>query len=199
MRVIGLTGGIGSGKTAVAERFRTLGIPLIDTDEISRQLTRTGGAAIPALVSAFGADVLDTSGALDRAAMRQRAFSDNNIKVQLEAILHPLIRRMCDEALSEVAKAHQPYCLLAVPLLFESMSYRGRITSSLLVDCPEALQLARVAQRSGLGETEIRRIMATQLPRALRLQLADDVISNAGKLTDLDSRIAELHTRYSRR
>ena len=198
MQIIGLTGGIGSGKSTVAELFVEQGAGLVDTDEVSRHLTGSGGAALQALQAAFGDPILAADGALDRAAMRERVFSDPRARAKLESILHPMIRRDCDAALSATARAGHPYCLLAVPLLFEGMSYRGIVSSTLLVDCPVSLQIARVTKRSGLAEAEVARIIAAQLPRALRLQLADQLVWNASDIAALHQPIAKLHARFTR-
>lgn len=195
MRVIGLTGGIGAGKSAVAERFVALGAGLVDTDQIAHQLTAAGGEAITPLVAAFGADSLTTSGALDRVAMRARAFRDPETRKRLERILHPLIGAAASQALA--AQHLKPYCLLAVPLLFEGLTYQNLLASTLLVDCPIALQIERVAARPRLNAADAERIIAAQLPRAVRLQMADDVICNHGTLAALDAPIGRLHARYT--
>lgn len=191
--VVGLTGGIGSGKSAVADAFAQRGIDVVDTDVLAHQLTAPGGAALPALVAAFGADVLDAHGALDRAGMRRRVFADDNARRQLEAILHPMIRaesdRLCRQALS-------PYVILAVPLLFESGSYRERCDRILVVDCPESLQQARVMARNGFSASQVSAIMDAQATRAQRLSIADDVLVNDRGLDDLNAEVERLHAAY---
>ncbi len=192
--LIGLTGGIGSGKSAVAERFAAHGATVVDTDAIAHALTAPGGAAMAAIGAAFGDGVIAADGRLDRAAMRALAFSDPAARRRLEAILHPLIRSESDR---QCGLATSPYVILAVPLLIESGSYRERCDRICVVDCPEALQIERVRARNGLPVEQIEAILAAQATRAARLAAADDVIDNSGSLTALDRRVAELHTRYS--
>jgi len=191
--IVGLTGGIGSGKSAVAERFARHGVAVVDTDAIAHELTGPGGAAMPTLVAAFGAEVADGRGALDRAAMRRRVFADGSAKARLESILHPLIRQLSDERCRAAAG---PYVILAVPLLVESGTYRARCDRILVVDCPESLQVSRVMARSGLAATEVEAIMAAQASRTQRLAAADDVIPNDGGLEALDARVERLHADY---
>jgi dephospho-CoA kinase len=191
--VIGLTGGIGSGKSTVAALFAGRGATVVDTDEISRSLSAAGGKAMPEIGAAFGPGVIAPDGSLDRAAMRQLAFADEAARARLEAILHPLIRA---EAGREIASARGDYVLLAVPLLFESRGQLQQVARTLVVDCPEELQVARTMARSGLSEPEVRAIMAAQWPRWRRLQCADDVVANAGDLDALVPQIEELDRRY---
>lgn len=191
--VIGLTGGIGSGKSAACARFAELGAAIVDTDDIAHQLTAPGGAAISALRAAFGDAVIDPRGALDRPAMRALAFADGDARARLEAILHPLIRA---ESARRCAAASAPYIILAVPLLIESGDYRARCTRICVVDCPEALQIERVRRRNALDEAQIRAIIAAQASRAQRLAAADDVIDNSGSLADLHRQVDALHLRY---
>lgn len=192
--VVGLTGGIGSGKSTVAGRFQALGATVVDTDEISRRLTGPGGAAMERLGAEFGWKYLTAEGALDRAAMRRLAFEDPAARARLEAILHPAIRAAADEAL---AAAAGPYAMVVVPLLYETRGYAGRVARVLVVDCPEALQVERTAARSGLAPGEVRAIMAAQWPRWRRLQMADDVIWNGGEAAALDPQCERLHRRYA--
>ena len=191
--VVGLTGGIGSGKSAVADRFAGLGAALVDTDAIAHELTGPGGAAMPAIAAAFGDCVVQANGALDRTAMRALAFSDGSARARLEAILHPMIRAESD---ARVRRAEAPYVILAVPLLVESGSFRERCDRVLVVDCPEAMQVERVRARNGLSEQQVRAIMAAQASRAERLAVADDVVDNSGSLDALDDRVAELDGEY---
>ncbi|QEL63947.1 dephospho-CoA kinase [Oryzomicrobium terrae] len=193
--VVGLTGGIGSGKSAVAERFAARGAAIVDTDAIAHALTGPGGAAMAAIAAAFGPGVMRGDGALDRPAMRRLAFSDPAARQRLEAILHPLIRTESARQ-TEAAAAGHPYVLLAVPLLIESGSYRERCRRILVVDCPEALQITRVMARNQLSEDEVRAILAAQASRAERLAAADDVITNDGRLEQLDGQVAALDQRY---
>lgn len=193
--VVGLTGGIGSGKSAAADCFAALGVGLVDTDAIAHELTAAGGAAMPALVAAFGAEVAAADGALDRGRMRRLAFADPSARGRLEGILHPLIRKLSAE---RCRLAGSPYVILAVPLLVESGSYRERCDRIVAVDCPESLQISRVMARNGLSEAEVRAIMATQASRAERLAVADDVIANDGDLANLEMQVGELHREYLR-
>ena len=191
---IGLTGGIGSGKSTVATLFKECGVTVIDSDEISHQLTQPSGAAIAAIRAAFGDSCVDASGALDRPRMRQLVFSDPAAKQRLEGILHPLIRaRMLAQA---KASAASPCLLLVVPLLFETQNYRELVRRTLVVDCAEATQVARAMRRSGLSEHEVRAIMAQQISRAERLRRADDTIQNDGDLQSLRHQVEQLHWRY---
>jgi dephospho-CoA kinase len=193
--VVGLTGGIGSGKSAAANCFAAHGVAVVDTDAIAHELTAIGGAAMPALVSAFGAEVATADGALDRAYMRRLAFADPSARKRLEAILHPMIRTLSAE---RCQLARTPYVILAVPLLVESGTYRQRCNRIAVVDCPESLQISRVMTRSGLSEDEVRAIMANQTSRDERLAIADDVIANDGDLAALENRVGELHCSYLR-
>ena len=191
--VVGLTGGIGSGKSAAAEEFARLGATVVDTDAIARELTEPGGAALPQIKSLFGDAFLAASGAMDREAMRSRVFSDPAAKQALERLLHPMIRA---EAERRIAAARGPYVVYVVPLLIESGDYRSRVNRVLVVDAPEALQVERVRLRSLLAEAEVRSIMAHQVARAARLAAADDVIDNAGTLDALRQQVGALHSRY---
>jgi dephospho-CoA kinase len=177
---IGLTGGIGSGKSTVAALLAAHGAAIIDSDAIARRLTLPGGAAIPAIRAAFGPDLIDTSGALDRERMRALAFADPQAKRRLEAILHPLIAL---ETERDAAAAPQPVKVFDVPLLVESGRWRQRIDRVLVVDCSEDTQVQRVVQRAGWPEATVRAIIAQQASRAARLAAADAVIRNDGGLT----------------
>jgi len=190
---IGLTGGIGSGKSTVAERFQRLGASLVDADEISRALTAAGGAAMPALRAAFGSGLVAADGALDRRAMRELAFTDPGARARLEAILHPLVRAESDRA-RDSAGGH--YVMVIVPLLFETGG-QARVDRTLVVDAPEAAQVERVVRRSALAPEEVRQVMAAQWPRWRRLQMADDVVFNGGSEGELDAQCERLHARYA--
>ena len=192
--LIGLTGGIGSGKTTVADRFAVLGAAVVDTDAIAHELTAAGGAAMPEIAVAFGARIVLADGALDRVAMRRLVFSDSAAKSRLEAIVHPLIRSATEARCRSAASA--PYILVVVPLLVESGFFRERFERVLVVDCDVATQLARVMARNGLSADEVRAIMATQVSRAERLAAADDVIVNSGDRAAVNAQIAALHERY---
>jgi dephospho-CoA kinase len=190
---IGLTGGIGSGKSTVAALFERHGALVIDADRIARRLSAPGGAAVDGLRAAFGAAAIGSDGALDRAWMRQQAFSDPDIKRRLEALLHPLIRSaMRDEA----DAAPGPYVMLEIPLLVESGSARSRVDRVLVVDSPRALQLARVAVRSGLAANDTDAIIAVQASRDDRIKAADDILVNAADLAALEARVARLDRFY---
>lgn len=192
--IVGLTGGIGCGKTAVAEEFAARGITVVDTDAIAHELTGPGGEAMPALAAAFGAGIARPDGGLDRAAMRRLAFADPAARARLEAILHPLIRQAAED---RCRAAPSPYAILAVPLLVEAGDYRKRCDRVLVVDCDEQLQVERVMLRNGLSADEVRAIMAAQAGRAERLAAADDVVRNDGGLAELGPRVAELHGLYA--
>lgn len=194
--VVALTGGIGSGKSTVAALFEQHGAHIIDTDDISHQATGVGGAALVPICSVFGKGVLAADGSLDRTRMRTLAFADQRARAALEGILHPIIRGGVESALGRESATVAPYVVLAVPLLFETMGYRDRICRSLAVDCQSNQQRQRVTQRSGLSAPETDRIIASQLCRSLRLQLADDVISNTGATAELGAKVTFLHTCY---
>lgn len=196
--VVGLTGGIGSGKSAAASAFTALGAAMVDTDAIAHELTGPEGEAMAAIAAAFGTDVIRPDGGLDRAAMRQRVFADPAERARLEAILHPLIRRLSDERVHAALDAGAPYVILAVPLLVESASYRERVHRVAVVDCSEDTQVQRVMARSGMSESQVRAIMAAQADRAQRLAVADDVIDNSGDLDALTEKVSELDERYRR-
>ena len=191
--VVGLTGGIGSGKSRVADLFVECGAALVDTDAIAHELTGPDGKAMPELIATFGEEVADARGALDRAAMRRRVFANPGERKRLESILHPLIRQVADE---RCRLASAPYVILAVPLLIESGSYRQRCNRVLVVDCPEDLQIARVVARNGLSADEVRAIMAAQASRQERLAAADDVIANDCDLATLERRVRDMHVKY---
>lgn len=191
--VVGLTGGIGSGKSAAAAEFERLGAAVVDADAIAHELTRAGGAAIEQVRREFGDDYIDGTGAMDRARMRERVFADPSAKARLEALLHPMIRT---EAERRIATADAPYVVHVVPLLVESADYRRRVSRVLVVDCTPAVQIDRVRRRSGLAAEEIRRIIDAQLPREARLSAADDVIDNSGSLDALHKQVRALHARY---
>ena len=192
--IVGLTGGIGSGKSTVAELFANLGVRVVDTDVIAHELTGRQGAAMPEIASVFGDSVVRAEGGLDRAAMRRLVFSDPTARTRLQDILHPRIRRESEARCLSAIGA--PYVLLVVPLLLESDGYRHRIDRILVVDCDEAVQVSRVKSRSGLTDEEVRAIMATQASRAARLAVADDVLENTQGRENLGERIGALHRRY---
>ncbi|MEK6244892.1 MAG: dephospho-CoA kinase [Pseudomonadota bacterium] len=193
--VVGLTGGIGSGKSAAADEFARLGATVVDTDAIAHELTGPGGAAIPEVKRQFGSAFVDAAGAMNRKRMRDLVFSDPAEKQRLEALLHPMIRA---ESARRIASAAGPYAVHVVPLLIESPGYRERVGRVLVVDCPEELQIARVRQRSGLPEGEIRSIIASQIQREKRLAAADDVIDNSGPIAAMQQQVGRLHETYLR-
>jgi dephospho-CoA kinase len=189
---VGLTGGIGSGKSTVSDLFAGLGVDVIDTDEIARALTGSGQPAVHQIEEQFGPDVVQSNGALDRERMRAIAFADANARDALQNILHPLIRAEVQRRLSATAA---PYAMVVVPLLVESRGYKfaDRI---LVVDCSEEMQIERVIRRSGLPRDQIKAIMASQASRSDRLAAADDVIRNEGGIDDLRTEVERLHQKY---
>ena len=190
---VGLTGGIGCGKSTVAELFAAHGASVIDTDQIAHSLTAAQGAAMPALVAEFGPACAAPDGALDRAWMRNLVFDDAHARVRLEAILHPLIKAATEAA---AARASGPYLMFVVPLLLESGHWRERVERVLVIDCPEALQISRVMARSNLPESQVKAIMAAQVPRQVRLAAADDIIENSEAADALVPQIEQLHSLY---
>ena len=192
MLKIGLTGGIASGKTTVAEMFSELGAGVIDTDVIAREVVAPGSVALERIVASFGPEVLAADGSLDRPRLRRIVFADSRQRAALEAILHPLIRRRALE-LAEASTA--AYVVLAVPLLFES-GFDALVDRSVVVDCPVEHQLERVRQRDAIGEDEARAIVAAQMPRDARRAKADDVIDNSGDIAATRAQVATLHEAY---
>lgn len=193
MLAIGLTGGIGCGKSAVAEIFAQLGASVIDTDQIARQLTETGRPALLAIREQFGTDYFLPDGGLDRSRLRHLVFADTAAKKKLEQILHPLIK---EEVLKRLAGVQAPYAVIAVPLLLETGNYSDLTQRVLVVDCSEAQQIQRVMARSHLAEEEVRAIMAAQIDRAERLRRADDLCNNHGDLSALRNQVLQLHQKY---
>jgi dephospho-CoA kinase len=191
--IIGLTGGIGSGKSAVASFFADLGIDVVDTDVIAHELTHPHGIAISAIRQAFGEKYITDEGALNRNEMRKLVFSDSNSRQKLEAILHPLIRTEVDRHIALFCK---PYGIIVVPLLLETGGYSKVIRRVLVVDSIEDAQLARAMARTGLDEHTVRGIMAAQLSRRDRLQQADDVIVNDADMSHLKRQVDALHNKY---
>ena len=197
---IGLTGGIGSGKSTVTALFAKLGAAIIDTDVISHALTAPGGAAMAPIAAHFGATMIQPDGSLNRARMRELVFSDPRARQQLEQILHPMIRAAAEEQAQALASS-APYLIFVVPLLVESGEWAQRVDRVLLVDCDEDTQLARVMQRSGLGATQIsaaqaQAMLAAQASRSTRRAHADDVIDNHGDRAALDAQVARLDALY---
>jgi dephospho-CoA kinase len=192
---IGLTGGIGSGKSTVADLFAARGVPLIDTDLIAHQVTATGGIAMPLIANEFGDDFIAQDGSLDRAKMRTLVFSDDTAKARLEAIVHPLIRA---ETERQRMAAGGAYHIVVVPLLVESGNWATRVSRVLVVDCPVETQIARVIQRNGFTRDQVLAIIAKQATREARLAAANDVIENGedDSLDTLGQRVEALHERY---
>ena len=191
---IGLTGGIGSGKSTVAALFSARGRVIIDTDAIAHEITAANGDAMPEILAVFGPTVQAADGSLDRAAMRARIFSDDAARLRLQAILHPLIERR--SAAEFQAAGAVPYVLWVVPLLIELDAFRRQADRTLLVDCDEATQIGRVMARSGLSADEVRKILAAQASRQQRLAAADDVIFNGADRAALATQVDALDQRY---
>ncbi|WP_293933245.1 dephospho-CoA kinase [Iodobacter sp.] len=195
MRIIGLTGGIGSGKSTVAHLFAAQGVPIIDTDDIAHALSIPPSPVLDQIAQVFGPEYLSDNGSLDRARMRQHIYAEPAAKKKLEAIFHPRIKDVAIQMLNDLPD-HTPYAILAVPLLFETGSYSHIIDLSLLVDCSIEQQIARVQARNGLSKHEIEAIIASQCPRTTRIELADDIILNETTLAHLQSTVSTLHQRY---
>ncbi len=194
MLKIGLTGGIGSGKTMIADRFAAHGIPVIDADLIAHRITAAGGVAMPAIEASFGSAFITAHGALDRTRMRALVFGDPAQKKALEAITHPLIRSECER---EMQAAHGPYLILVVPLLVESGTWQQRVDRVLVVDCDETRQIERVMRRNGYSREQVAAIMAQQAPRAVRLAAAHDVIVNNDEVPEPAlQQVDRLHEQY---
>jgi dephospho-CoA kinase len=190
---IGLTGGIGCGKTTVADLFATHGVSIIDTDLIAHQQTAPGGAAMAAIMREFGPAFIAADGSLERGRMRELVFTDPAAKIKLETILHPLIRQQTEY---EASMAQGVYLMFVVPLLVESGTWKQNVSRVLVIDCPEALQVQRVMARNGLSQAQVLAIMASQVPRAERLAAADDVIQNQSDIHALIPQINRLHQQY---
>jgi dephospho-CoA kinase len=194
MFAVGLTGGIGSGKSTIADLFATHGVPIVDTDVIAHRVTAPNGSAMPAIEQTFGQGFLAPDGSLDRAKMRALVFSDDTAKARLEAITHPLIR---SETERERAAAPGPYVVIVVPLLVESGTWKSRVDRVLVVDCSVETQIARVMRRNGFPRAQVQAIIARQATRAARLAAADDVIVNDNTpLEALAQDVRQLHRRY---
>ena len=192
MRLVGLTGGIASGKSAAAEAFARRGIAVVDTDRIAREVVEPGTPGLAALVREFGPDILDAGGRLERGRLRQQVFRDPASRRRLEQVLHPLIR---EEALRQAQAAASPYVILVVPLLLES-GWDTLVDRVLVVDLPEAEQLRRLLRRDSLDRATAEAMITAQASRARRLQAADDVIENSGSPAELDRAVDRLHRHY---
>lgn len=194
MALVGLTGGIGSGKSTAAQIFSELGVPVIDTDIIAHSLTAPGQATLAKIIDQFGTNYLQSDQTLNRAALREHVFANGTARKALETILHPAIHAVVLEEIAQQPQA--PYQVIVVPLLFETEHYLPLITRSLVIDCEEELQASRAARRGRLSREMIAAIMRAQLPREERIRRADDVISNNGSQDELRGRIEALHARY---
>jgi len=190
--VVGMTGGIGSGKSTAARLFAELAVPIIDTDLIARELVEPGQPALAAIVLRFGSDILDGHGRLDRARLRARVFGDPAERRDLESILHPAIRR---EVGARLAQLDSAYCIVVIPLLLES-GQRDLVDRVLVVDCPVEVQIDRATARDGVTRAQVEAILGAQVSRSERLAAADDVLSNEASLDALRVRVHALHDRY---
>ncbi len=191
--VVGLTGGIGCGKSAASQCFSDLGVHVIDTDVIARTITQSNGQAINAIKDAFGDAYLTNEGSLDREKMRGLVFSDDDARSRLEKILHPII---LNETMRQIGQARSSYVIVVVPLLFETKDYDRIVQRILVIDCDEQQQISRTMARSNLSEPQVKAIMAAQIARKERLRKADDVIANNRGLDHLKAQVADLHSKY---
>ena len=191
--VVGLTGCIGCGKSTVSRLFADLGITIVDTDILAKKFTEVNGLAVNAIREAFGDGCINSVGAVDRVKMLDLIFSDNNARTRLEKILHPLILKEVTIQIKEITEA---YIIIVVPLLFETHDYDNTVERVLVVDCSESLQLLRTMTRSRLSEEKVKAIMATQVTRQRRLQLADDIITNDHDIDSLKRQVLTLHKKY---
>lgn len=189
---VGLTGGIASGKTLVSRLFARLGVPILDTDELAREVVAPGSTGLEAIRARFGAGVIDAQGQLDRRALRAQVFASTEARRDLEAITHPRIRELVEQ---RAATAGGPYQIHVVPLLVEA-GRRASVDRVLVVDCPESLQIERLMQRDGGSREQAEAILAAQASRAQRLAVADDVITNDGDPRQVEQAVAALHARY---
>ena len=195
MQLVGLTGGIASGKSLVSSSFEQLGIPVIDADLLAREVVEPGSRGLQALVSHFGASLLTPEGELNRAVLRHIVFADPAEREFLDKTLHPLIRQLSDQRISELTRQAHPYIIYSVPLLLET-GQQKRFDRIVVVDVPESVQMARLLQRDGSSTSEARAILAAQATREDRLSIADDVIDNAGSIEDTRKQVMALHERY---
>lgn len=192
MLKIGLTGGIGSGKSTICRMFAEFGVPIIDADMIAKSLVEPGQPALAMIASSFGAEMLNSDGSLNRARLRDTVFADSAKKDQLEAIMHPLIYAHIS---AEVAALQADYCVIAVPLLLESKN-RYAVDRVLVIDCPVEAQLARVIARDQLTQQQVQAIINSQISREQRLAKADDVIENTAGPEQLAEHVKRLHNSY---
>ena len=191
--VVGLTGGIGCGKSIASQCFSDLGVHIIDTDVIARTITQSNGQAINAIKNAFGDTYLTKDGSLDREKMRELVFSDDDARSRLEKILHPII---LNETIRQIGQARSSYVIVVVPLLFETKDYDHIVQRILVIDCDEQQQILRTMARSNLSEPQVKAIMTAQIARKERLREADDIIANNRDLDYLKTQVAALHSKY---
>jgi dephospho-CoA kinase len=195
--IVALTGGIGSGKSEAAKQFAVLGVPIVDVDVIAHELTATGAPLLKVITSEFGKEFINTDNSLNRAKLREHVFENPAERLKLEAILHPAIHKEALRQLAENEKKLQPiYQALVIPLLFENNRYQDVVDKSLVIDCDENVQIQRVMARSHLTQLQVKEMMATQVDRESRLNLADEVISNNGTLAELQEKIADFHEKF---
>ena len=192
--VVGLTGGVASGKSAVSQAFAALGVPVVDTDVLARELVEPGTPALAAIRAHFGPGILDDAGQLQRRRLREHIFADPDAKTALEAILHPRICAAVDDRLAALAA---PYALVVIPLLVET-GQQQRVDRVLVVDVPEAVQLQRLCMRDGVDRTLAERMLRAQADRSARLAAADDILPNTGSLKELQNAVRQLHLNYQR-
>jgi dephospho-CoA kinase len=192
---VGLTGGIGSGKSLVSELFSRLGVPVLDADDIVRELSVPGSPVMDEIINIFGNNIIDTSGNLNRSKLRHQIFSDEGLRNRLESIIHPHVFDMLNSKISEITSS---YCILSIPLLLETGSQEF-VDTILVIDCPVSLQVDRVCKRDGLSVQEVNNIINTQIPRVDRLDAANEVIVNDGDLKKVSDKVMELHLDYSKR
>lgn len=193
MLVVGLTGGIAAGKSTATAFFQERGVPVIDADEVARDVVAAGTPGLAAVAAAFGSQILQANGTLDRRRLREVVFADPAERRRLEAILHPLIQT---EIRARLQQVRGPYCILAVPLLIESAALRALAHRILVIDVPEEVQLARLMQRDGMSAEQCQAMLAAQASRARRLEAADDVVDNATDVTALQRQLDSVHARY---
>lgn len=194
MYVVGLTGGIGCGKSEAARQFARLGVPVVDVDIISHSLTATGEPILDEIAKLFGMDFLTAEGALNRAKLRTHVFSNPAERKKLEALLHPAIQNRAIEQINDIRMRLQPpYLVLVVPLLFESNSYQSIVNRTVVIDCDESEQIKRTMARSQLSESEVKAIIQAQIPRATRRERADEVIENNSSVEDLIEKVGNFH------
>lgn len=190
MKILGLTGGIGSGKSTVAKLFSQLGVPIIDADVIAREIVQPNQPALTEIQNTLGAQYLTHEGTLDRSKLKQAIFNDPSLKLKLEAILHPLIR---ESLLKQVASLNTPLAMVVIPLLAENIEQYRWLDKIIVVDLPEALQMQRCIERDGLDKSTVEKILATQASRAHRLKIADFILDNSQDLPHLEHAVLSLY------